>query len=189
MTHTYITLLRAVNVGGSNALPTKHFVQILTELGLRNVRTYIQTGNAVFQTEEEEAADLTAKIGAAIERHRGFAPEVMVLRLDELESAIAANPYPEAEANPKSVHLTFLTVVPQSPDLTALENLRKDSERFTLDGRVFYLYAPEGVARSKLFQRIERALGVAGTARNWRTTCKLLEIARDMAAGNTSTAG
>lgn len=178
MTSTYIALLRAVNVGGVASLPTKDLVRLLEKLGLESVRTYIQSGNAVFRASRQQAARLPAKIRAAVGRKLGFAPEVILLRREDLESAIAANPYPEADAVPASVHLTFLASAPKAPDLAALEKMRKPNERFALKGRVFYLYAPDGVGKSKLAARIERSLGVAGTARNWRTVCKLLELTR-----------
>jgi uncharacterized protein (DUF1697 family) len=129
---------------------------------------------------------LPERIKVEIRTRHGFAPEVVVFGLDEMESAIASNPYPEAASDPKSVHLTFLTSVPRTPDLSILESIRKSSERFALKGRVFYLHAPGGVARSRLFARIERSLGIAGTARNWRTACKILEIARQVAAAVTA---
>jgi uncharacterized protein (DUF1697 family) len=182
MTNTNIVLLRAVNAGGVNSLPMKDFVQILEDIGLGSVRTYIQTGNAVFHARELDMTGLPGRIKVKIGTRNGFAPEVVVVGLDEMESAIESNPYPEATSDPKSVQLTFLTSAPRTPDLSTLENIRKSSERFALKGRVFYLHAPEGVARSRLFARIERSLGIAGTARNWPTACKILEIARQVAA-------
>jgi uncharacterized protein (DUF1697 family) len=59
-----------------------------------------------------------------------------------------------------------------------LESIKKDSEQFRLIGKVFYLYAPEGVGRSKLAMKVEKALGVAVTARNWRTVSKIMEMAK-----------
>jgi uncharacterized protein (DUF1697 family) len=180
VTNTFILLLRAVNVAGANSMGTKDFVRLLESMGLKNVKTYIQTGNAVFSAHETEAAALPEKIKARIRRVHGFAPEVILLRLDELEGAIASNPYPGADSDPKALHLTFLAVAPKTPDLSTLEKFRKDSEHYSLKGRAFYFWAPEGVGRSKLFSRIEKSLGVPGTARNWRTVCKLLELAREI---------
>jgi uncharacterized protein (DUF1697 family) len=182
MTNTYIALLRAVNAGGANSLPMKGFVQLLENMGLTNIKTYIQSGNAVFHAEDADAAELPAKIKAEITRSYGFASEVILLRLDELESAVASNPYPEADVDPKSLHLIFLASVPKTPDLTTIERVRKDSERVTLKGRVLYFHASEGVGRSRLFAQMERLLGVVGTARNWRTACKLMELAQQVAA-------
>jgi len=182
VTGTYILLLRSVNVGGTGSLPMKDFIGLLEKLGLAGVRTYIQSGNAVFRASRTQATRLPARIRAGLSRKLGFAPAVILLRLEDLESAIAANPYPKAGAAPQSLHLTFLASAPLEPDLAALEKLRKGNERFALKGRVFYLYAPDGVGKSRLFARIEGSLGVAGTSRNWRTVRKLQELAREVAA-------
>lgn len=181
MTGTYIVLLRAVNVGGVASLPMKDLVKLLEKLGLEDIRTYIQSGNAVFRARTTGVARLPEKIRAAISRKLGFGPEVILLRLDDLESALASNPFPEAQSAPQSLHLTFLAAAPTTPDLAALEKLRKENERFALRGRVFYLHAPDGVGKSRLFARVEGLLGVAGTGRNWRTACKLLELAQEVA--------
>ncbi|MBI1822109.1 MAG: DUF1697 domain-containing protein [Nitrospirae bacterium] len=180
--NTYIALLRAINAGGVNSLSMKDLVKLLESMGLGNIKTYIQTGNAVFLGKETDAIELPDKIKARIKRSHGFAPEVILLRLEELECAIASNPYPEADSDPKALHLTFLTCTPKAPDLAALDKIRKESERFVLKGRVFYFHAPEGVARSKSFSRIEKSLGVFGTARNWRTASRILEMARQIAS-------
>lgn len=178
MTGTYILLLRSVNVGGTGSLAMKDLERLLEKHGASEIRTYIQSGNAAFRASRAQAAALPSKLRAGLSRKLGFAPELILLRVEDLESAIASNPYREAEAEPGSLQLTFLASAPKSPDLAALEKLRKENERFTLKGRVFYLHAPDGFGKSKLAARIERALGVAGTARNWRTVLKLQELAR-----------
>jgi uncharacterized protein (DUF1697 family) len=94
--------------------------------------------------------------------------------------AVTSNPYPDAESQPKTLHLTFLASVPRSPDLTTLNRLRRANERFTLEGKVFYLHAPDGVGKSKLFARIEKSLGVPGTARNWRSVCNIKALAEEI---------
>jgi uncharacterized protein (DUF1697 family) len=173
---TFIALLRSVNAGGFNTLTSKDFVALLETLKLTNIKTYIQTGNAVFQTTTKEAKQLSTKIQTAFNDDHGFAPEVMMLSLAELEKAIADNPFPKADDNPKSLHLTFLASKPKNPDLEALEKVSTKSEAFKLVEKVFYFYAPEGIGRSRAFTKIEKALGVSGTARNWRTVNKLLEM-------------
>jgi uncharacterized protein (DUF1697 family) len=178
VTGTYILLLRSVNVGGTGSLPTKDLVGLLEKLGVADIRTYIQSGNAVFRASRAQAARLPEKMRAGLGRRLGFAPEVILLRLEDLESAIAANPFPEAQSEPGSLQLTFLASVPKAPDLAALEKLRSEKERFALKAKVFYLHAPDGVGKSRLAARIEGALGVAGTTRNWRTVLKLQELAR-----------
>lgn len=97
--------------------------------------------------------------------------------VDELRSAIERNPFPEAEAEPKTLHLFFLEAPPVTPDTEALTSARSPAERFKIDGRVLYLHAPEGIGRSRLAAQAERHLGVTATARNWRTVTKLSELA------------
>ena len=76
---------------------------------------------------------------------------------------------PKRMPSRKTLHLYFLREIPQDPDLAKLDEIKKESERFHLDGQVFYLYTPDGFGRSKLAERVERTLGVAATARNWRS--------------------
>jgi uncharacterized protein (DUF1697 family) len=93
-----------------------------------------------------------------------------------MEQAMVSNPFPEAESEPKTLHLYFLASTPQNPDLQTLDSIKQANEQFKLIDNVFYLYAPDGIGRSKLAARVEKALGVAATARNWRTVCKIMAI-------------
>ncbi len=174
---TLIALLRGINVGGNNKLPMKELSALLEEMGLREVQTYIQSGNVVFRCDLKNKAALATKITTAIKAKHGFAPHILLLEEAELKKAMAGNPYPEAESEPKSLHLFFLDEAPHLPDLQALEALKTQSERFKLAGKVFYLHAPDGVGNSKLAARTEKLLGVAASARNWNTVCKLAEMA------------
>lgn len=175
--NTYVALLRGINVGGNCPLPMKELVATLEALGARKVKTYIQSGNAVFESPEKDLARLSRKLSAEILKRRGFEPYVHVLTRDALATAIAENPFPEAVADPGTLHLGFLASRPKRPDLGKLSSLKKESERFHLSESVFYLHAPEGVGRSKLAANSEKLLGVPMTDRNWRTVCKLMEMA------------
>jgi uncharacterized protein (DUF1697 family) len=175
---TYIALFRGINVGGKNKLPMKDLVATLENVGCHDVATYIQSGNAVFQSEEQDASQLSETIEAAIKERHGFEPLVLVLASEEMERAMGSNPFPETESEPKTLHLYFLAAPPESPDLDALEGIKGDRERFVLGDGVFYLYAPDGIGRSKLAANIEKLLGVPVTARNWRTVRKVMEMAQ-----------
>jgi uncharacterized protein (DUF1697 family) len=175
---TYIALFRGINVGGTNVLPMKDLVALLENIGSQNVKTYIQSGNAVFQSEEENASLLSNKIRATIKKSYGFEPQVLLLEPEEIESAVESNPFPEAESEPKTLHVHFLASMPKNPNLGALESIKSDRERFALKDRVFYLHAPEGIGRSKLAANAEKLLGVALTGRNWRTLCRVMAMAK-----------
>ncbi len=180
MAKTIVALLRGINVGGRNKLPMKELRSILSKLGHETVKTYIQSGNAVFRSDRSDLTEIGVEIGQAITQHFGFTPQVMVIGLDMLEQAVAQNPYPEAAEYPKTLHLYFLEKTATQPNLAQLTERQKESEHFSLIGRVFYLHAPEGIGRSKLAERVEKSLGVATTARNWRSVQKILDLAREI---------
>ncbi|MBI3285814.1 MAG: DUF1697 domain-containing protein [Burkholderiales bacterium] len=177
--NTYIALFRGINVGGKNSILMKELAAALEGMGARNVKTYIQSGNVVFQSAEENPAQLSKKMAVEIKKSHGFEPCILVLSRAAIQKAIAANPFAEAETDPASLHLGFLASRPESPDLVKLSSLKKESERFHLSDGVFYLHAPEGVGRSKLAASAEKLLGVPMTDRNWRTVCKVLEMAQE----------
>jgi uncharacterized protein (DUF1697 family) len=153
---------------------------LIEGLGLRDVRTYIGSGNVVFSSDDAVPVDppaLATAITAAIGAAHGFRPRAMLLEASALRAAIDANPFPEAAGEPTTLHVLFLDAVPASPDLAGLEALRRPRDRFVLDGAVLYLHLPDGIAGSKLAERAERRVGVPATARNWNTVRKLGELA------------
>lgn len=175
-----IAFFRGINVGGNHVLPMAELVERLEHVGLPGAVTYIQSGNVAFRCSSKRTAELESRISDAIEDSHGFRPRVMVIRVQELEHAVAVNPFPEATREPKTLQIWFLAQAPSEPDLDALAAVKAESERFKLDGKLFYLHAPEGIGRSKLAERVEKCLGVPGTCRNWRTATKVLELAWDL---------
>ena len=174
----WIAFLRGINVGGNGSLPMKELVSLLEDHGCRNVRTYIQSGNAVFEATKAQATRLPKNIGAAVLKKRGFEPRILVLSLAELEAAASANPYWKAAAEPRSLHVFFLAEKPGAPDIEAMNRVKATHEHFTLSGKHLYLHTPKGFGTSKLAARAERLVGVDATARNWRTVTTLLDMAR-----------
>ena len=175
--NTYIILFRGINVGGKNIIKMKELVSLLEGLGLTRVHTYIQSGNVIFES-ESDSEHLLEMINLAILHRFGFSPVLLLLTLDEFETAMHYNPYPQASSDPKTLHMGFLTCVPEAPRLNEMEQLKTPTESFMLKDRVFYLYAPEGIGRSKLAANSERLLGVSMTDRNWNTICKIYALAK-----------
>jgi len=169
-------------VGGHNKLPMRELVQLLEKMGLENVKTYIQSGNVVFQSKGTDEAKLSAEIREAIGISHGFTPQIFILDLETVQKAIAANPFPDGEKDPKTLHLFFLDAIPEDPDLGALAAIKADNERFELIEDVFYLHAPDGIGRSKLAERVGKGWDVSITARNWRTVSKVMEMATAVSA-------
>lgn len=168
-----VVLLRGVNVGGRNKLPMKAFTAALEGLGCENVKTYIQSGNAVF-----DGAASAADIGSAVKKAAGFTPHVFVTSAAAFKKAAAANPFKsQAAANGKSVHLFLLDDAPKAAAVEALGQLKRAKEDFAVGGKALYLFTPEGLAGSKIAERIDRTLGVTTTARNWNTVEALIALA------------
>jgi uncharacterized protein (DUF1697 family) len=174
--NTWIALLRGVNVVGSRKLLMKDLAAMLTRAGFGAVRTYIASGNVVFRSTAADARALEARIAKQLRDEAGFETRVLVLSCAELTRAIRDNPFAQADEDHKSLHLFFLAEEPPKPNLEALRRLRSGGDAFALKARVFYLYTPQGFPDSALHDKVERFLGVAATARNWRTARQLLSM-------------
>ena len=169
---TYIVLFRGINVGGKNLLPMKELVALLEKNSFQNVKTYIQSGNVVLQGKNVSSS----KLGALIAGKFGFKPEVLVLEKSEFDSSVKHNPFNLAEG--KSAHFYFCSKEPQL-NSEMLEKYVAESEEYKIKNKVFYLYAPKGIGRSRLVANIESCLGVPATGRNLNTINKLSEMVKN----------
>jgi uncharacterized protein (DUF1697 family) len=181
---TCIALLRAVNVGGTGKLPMADFRAILEKLGYKRIETYIQSGNAVFETtakSEKVASDITK----SLEKHLGTPVGVIVRTTDQLKRLIDSNPYAtEATANGALVHAAFLAG-PAGKDaeaalaaIVAKYPTRRD--RYVLASDAVYFHFPDGAGETKFTGKtLDKAIGVIGTGRNWNTILKLYEMAQN----------
>ena len=113
-------------------------------IGLIQLRRYLQSGNAVFKSAQSSATAMETRIEKALKEDRGVDARVLVLSRGEFRGAIASNPFPQAETDPKTLHLFFLSEPPYSPDIESLNSHKADTESFEITDRVFYLHAPEG---------------------------------------------
>lgn len=173
-----ISLLRGVNVGGHNIIRMDALRVLYESLGLRDPRTYVQSGNVVFRTGERDLAALARRIEDAIERSFHFRPDVILRTAAELRDAIARNPFAERRGiDPAKLLVTFLAGTPRPeavlPVMTGPEEVR-------LNGREIYIYFPNGMGKSKLsWIALVKALKTTGTGRNWTTVTKLLKMAEE----------
>jgi uncharacterized protein (DUF1697 family) len=176
---THVALLRGVNVGGRK-LAMADLRDIIAALGLDDVSTYIQSGNALFSTSRTDTRELAAEIEKRIADRLGMTVGVIVLSRDDLAAVISANPRP-AETDPKQLHAVVMDKSP-NPELmariAALPAAGNDSVHN--DGRILYLHTPDGYGRSDLAQRLLRLLNspksdIVATARNWSTINTLFD--------------
>ncbi|MFD5338379.1 DUF1697 domain-containing protein [Streptomyces hawaiiensis] len=178
MTTTYAALLRGINVGGSRKVPMADLRTLLADLG-HDVRTYLQSGQAVFSSGHGNEESLAGEIAQAIEKHFGFGVDVIVRDHAYLRAVADACPFPAADLEPKQLHVTYFSA-PVTPDRFAeIHQNAYLPEEFRLGDRALYLYAPNGLGRSKLGEHLSKpriTKGVIATTRNWNTVVKLVEM-------------
>jgi len=177
---TYIALFRGINIGGHNIIKMADLRGLLKDIGLRDVNSYIQSGNVIFRSEEVDPEQLAQDISAKIAKKYDFEPRVLISKKGEFLHIMESNPFPEAETDSRRLHVFFLTEMIESPDLEGIEEVKRESEQYELKENAFYLYAPEGIGRSKLVSQIDRLLGVPTTGRNWRTMRKIRQMAEEL---------
>lgn len=178
---TYIALLRGINVSGKNMIRMDNLKKIFEDLHLLNVRTYIQSGNVVFQTDRSEPEQLAIDIAIGIKSTTGFEVPVLVLTQQELQKIIVKNPFSgNAARNPTFLHVTFLRSVTQTDKIQEIEAKKEGEEEFRIMGKAVYLYLPHGYGRTKLNNSLfENKLKVHATTRNWNTVQELARMAGD----------
>jgi uncharacterized protein (DUF1697 family) len=174
--HTWVALLRGINVGGKHIVPMKQLAQLMLQIACVDPKTYIQSGNVVFKHAEANPKEISRLLSELILQHFTFQPKVMIFPASDFSLFLSTNPFKAVYSEAKHVHLFFFEQAPLNPNLTGLAQLKAPSEQFELQLKAFYLYAPEGVGRSKLAEKVEKYLGVSTTARNLNTVLKLNEL-------------
>ncbi|MFF4269638.1 DUF1697 domain-containing protein [Streptomyces sp. NPDC001536] len=179
MTTTYAALLRGINVGGAKKVPMAELRTLMEGLGHDSVRTYLQSGQAVFTADHGDEESLAAELAGTIEKHFGFSVDVLV-RDHAYLAAIADNcPYPAAELEAKQLHVTYFSEPVDTDRFAAIDQPAFLPEEFKLGDRALYLYAPNGLGRSKLAEQLAKPRvnkGLIATTRNWNTVVKLVEM-------------
>jgi uncharacterized protein (DUF1697 family) len=173
-TRTYAALLRGVNVGGKRALPMAELRTLCLELGHTAVSSYLQSGNLVLASSADPKAIAAGIRGAIAER---FGLDVAVLLRTHPQLAAIAAGCPFAADEPAKLHVLFLDDRPKAAALATLDPDRSSGDQFHAAGRELYLHVPNGSGRTRLtLDYFERRLGVTGTARNWNTVLRLVEL-------------
>jgi uncharacterized protein (DUF1697 family) len=174
-----VAMLRGVNVGGHQKISMAALRALCTSLGLRDVQTYIQSGNLVFREHGEDPVVIARRLEKAIESSFGFRPAVIVRTASDLKKVIAKNPFagrPGVEPNRLLVVFMDSTPTKQARDL--LLGLPCEPEELRIHGRELYIYYPHGMAHPKIpLVKMEKTLQCASTGRNWNTVNKLLAMA------------
>ena len=181
---TYILILRGINVGGHKAIKMDALRVMLEDLDFKNVKTYIQSGNVVFQMEKAECRDLETKIEKKIASTFHFDVPVLVKRQIEVVNILKQNPFVnERDEAIEWLHVTFLSNIPEQQFVEKIKDLSTPPDEFILSETAIYLFCPKGYGNSKLSNTFfENKLKVMATTRNWRTVNELVRMAESLAS-------
>jgi uncharacterized protein (DUF1697 family) len=160
-------------------LPMKELAKMFADAGCTEVRTYIQSGNVIFN-KAGSAVGIADTIAANIEKRFGFRIPVILRTAEQLRKTIRDNPYLAAEVDAKALHVYFLAASPNARAIAGLDPARSQTDAFQVRGQEIYLHLPNGMGRSKLTNAyFDSKLSTTCTARNWATVLKLSEMMAD----------
>src|SRR6266487_6189915 len=176
----YAVLLRGVNVGGKSKLPMSDLRKVLESLGHTDVTTYLQSGNAVITSDDDDPERTSRRIEEALATELGMTTRILVRTGPELAAVIADNPFPKAVAKPALLHIAFLPAQPDPDTAAKIDPGICPPDEFRVGDRAVYLRYEFGSGRSKLADLVLTPLlrgrpDMFATARNWNTVLKLAD--------------
>jgi uncharacterized protein (DUF1697 family) len=186
----FVGLVRAVNLAGKNMLSMSELRDLMSKLGMQDVRTLLQSGNVIFRSDVRSPATIEKVLEDGVEKRFGLKTEFFVRTVEEMNEIVAANPFPrEAKQDPGHLVVGFLKQAPDSASVSALQKAIVGREVVRAVGRHSYVVYPDGIGRSKLTSAlVEKKLGTRGTGRNWNTVLKLQAIVNELSSPATGRA-
>ncbi|WP_303318260.1 DUF1697 domain-containing protein [Flavivirga abyssicola] len=175
---TYIALLRGINVSGQKKIPMAELRDLLTNSGLEHVQTYIQSGNVIFKSTEQDIQKLELKIHETIKMHFGFEVPILIKTPEGLQKVFDDCPFPEEKKT--NSYFTLLYTIPDKDLVKEAAKLSYPNEEFVIMNSCIYFYCSTGYGKAKYSNNFfERKLKTTSTARNYKTMLKLLELSSD----------
>jgi uncharacterized protein (DUF1697 family) len=173
----YVAFLRGINVGGKNKVKMETLREMCVSLGFENVKTYINSGNVIFETVETDDILLSQKIESAIESTFALKIKVISRTLSDIENIIKNNPFDGQFENDKDLHVFFLDEDLSNEQCELLLSHANENEMFAIQSRTIFCLLRISILDSIVGKGfIDKKLKVSATARNWRTVNKILEI-------------
>lgn len=176
---TCITMLRGVNMTGHNTIKMTRLADMFRQLGYTDAETYIQSGNIVFTCHNGDIDDVSSGIRKSVLSEFNLNIAVIIRTLDEMKKIISANPFmEEPDFDPSKMAVLFLEFRPSEEQILKVAGIDYPSDKFRINGSEIYIYCPDGFGKTKLYTNFfEAKMKVTGTARNWRTVNKLIDMA------------
>jgi uncharacterized protein (DUF1697 family) len=180
--HIFIAILRGINVSGKNIIKMENLREVLIKLGLKDVKTYIQSGNIVFKSNITDCKILSENIHQCIEDSFGFNVPVQVLSSKDIKETIENNPYIGINSvDTTHLHVTFLAEIPDETRIAELSKNTFNLDSFKWKNKTIYLHCPGGYGNTKLSNGFfENKLKISATTRNWKTVNELNQLAENL---------
>lgn len=169
----YIAFLRAINVGGTTIIKMNELKKTFESFKLDNVQTYIQTGNVIFESDEEDASKLEELIEHQFEKASGKRIQLFVRTIREVAAIARTCPFDPTDG--QTVHVAILDKKPEKKSVEALLALRSEADDFAVDGKQAYNLRRDRERSIFSNNFIEKILAVPATTRNLTTIKKLAE--------------
>ncbi len=174
----HIALLRGINVSGQKIIKMADLQKHIAELGFKNISTYIQSGNIIFETDLENTSILAELISNKIKEKYDFDVPTVIVDIAELQYIVSSNPFiNNRNESIENIYVAYFDSVPDKSLIAKFKEINFKNEECIFDGKVAYLFYPEKYSNSKLTNNLlESKLKVKATTRNWKTSVKLLEL-------------
>lgn len=174
----YVALLQGINVGKHKRIAMSDLRTLVEGLGHTDVTTHLNSGNVVFTADERSNEELAGELQAAIATALGLEIPVVVRSGEEMRAIVANNPFPEAAADHKTLHVAFLDRELDPQHVVALAEAERGDDDYRIDGPNVYLYYPNYLTGATFLPNgLGKGQGVVSTSRNWRTVTRLAEMA------------
>lgn len=174
-----IAILRGINVGGKRKILMADLKSMCEKLGLKNVKTYIQSGNLIFNSDRQNS-ELENDLEKAITEKFGFDVPVVVRTEKQLEVSIKNNPFFDQDTDIKQLHLTFLKEKPNKENVDKTLTYNYEPDEFQINDKDIFIFCSGKYHESKLTNNFfEKQLKVGATTRNWKTVMKLSELIKN----------
>lgn len=171
----YIAFLRGINVSGHKKIPMAELREVLLTLGFQNVQTYIQSGNVIFESLENNTQKLELEMHNAIKNHFGFEVPILIKTPEALKGIFDNSPFPEEKK--VNSYFTLLYDVPDKDLIAEVSKIKYSNEEFIITNNCIYFYCSTGYGKAKCNNSFfERKLKITATARNYKTMVKLLSL-------------
>jgi uncharacterized protein (DUF1697 family) len=175
---SYLAILRGINVSGQKKVQMDELKESFSAVGFYNVRTYIQSGNVLFEYDKVDSQQIIKQIEQKIREKFGFEVPVLIRTAGELRKVIENSPFDSMLGiDAEKLHVTFLSAEPKQTDIDRTKELQFEPDRFIISGEEVYVYCPGGYGRTKLNNNFfEKKLKVNATTRNWKTVTELAKM-------------